>query len=157
MRSISRFVRATAVAAALAAAIAGPASATQPVVRTWTNDVDVAYFDCGSFEAHGVWTISHRLTVFRDASGLEVSDHEIVDFKGAFVNPETGASIPDSGRIVFIDTLAPDGSFLSTVQKSVRRNAYLHEAWRYDSRTDSFSGMSRFDAGIEDACEALGA
>ena len=157
MRSISRLVRATAVAGALAFAIAGPAMATPPEVITWTNDVDVPYFDCGSFEAHGVWTISHRLTLFRDASGTAVSDHEVVVFRGAFVNPDTGAAIPDSGRIVFFDTLAPDGSYLTTIQNSVRRNPYLHEAGRYDFQTDTYHGMSHFGAGVDQPCEALGA
>ena len=157
MRSLRRLAGATVIAGTLVAALAGPAAAHKPEVITWENDVDAEYFDCGSFVAHGVWTVSHRLTLYHDASGIAVSDHEIVDFNGSFVNPETGASIPDSGRIVFFDTLAPDGSYLTTVQKTVRRSSYLHESWRYDSLTDSFSGMSRFDAGIDAACEALGA
>ena len=157
MRSIRRLLVAATTAGALASALAIPATATSPEVRTWSNDVDVPYFDCGSFEAHGVWTISHRLTLFHDTSGVEISDHEIVDFKGAFVNPDTGASIPDSGRIVFFDTLAPDGSYLATIQNTVRRNRYLHESFRYDFQADAFHGMSRFDAGIEAACKALGA
>ena len=157
MRSIRRLLAATTIAGTLAAALAIPASAMAPEVITGTADVDVAYFDCGTFEAHGVWTINRRVTVFHDASGTAVRDHEIVDFKGAFVNPETGASIPDSGRIVFFDTLAPDGSYLTTIQNTVRRNRYLHESFRYDFQADAFHGMSRFDAGIEAACKALGA
>jgi len=156
MRSIRRLLVAATTAGALAAVLAIPAAARAPEFRTWSNDVDVPYFDCGSFEAHGVWTISHRLTLFHDASGTAVSDHEIVDFKGAFVNPDTGASIPDSGRIVFFDTLAPDGSYLTTIQNTVRRNRYLHESFRYDFQADAFHGTSRFDAGIEAACKALG-
>ena len=157
MPSIRRLCVASTVAAALAVAMAIPAAAKAPEVKTWANEVDVPYFDCGSFEAHGVWTVSHRLTTYRDAAGVAVSDHEIVDFKGAFVNPDTGASIPDSGRTVYFDTLAPDGSFLTTIQNSVRRNPYLHEAFRYDFQTDAAHGMSHFDAGVEAACEALGA
>ena len=157
MRSIRRLIVASTSAGVLAVALAIPAAAYSPEVVTWTNDVDVPYFDCGSFEAHGVWTVSHRLTLFRDASGVAVSDHEIVDFKGAFVNPATGASIPDSGRTVYFDTLAPDGSYLTTIQNSVRRNPYLHESFRYDFQTGAAHGMSRFDAGVDAACEALGA
>ena len=141
----------------LALAVVTPAAASAPQVITWSNDVDVAYFDCGTFEAHGVWTVNHRLTFFYDRTGTAIRDIEVVEFTGAFVNPDTGASIADSGRSTYFDTLDADGNYLTTVQDFVRHNAYLHEAGRYDFQADAFHGMSRFDAGIEAACAALGA
>jgi len=140
----------------LGLAAVAPAAASTPQVYTWSNPVDVAYFDCGAFEAHGVWTITHRLTIFVDGSGTPVRDIERVDFRGAFVNPLTGASIPDGGHIEYFDTLDPDGDIATTIKTFVRNNPYLHEAGRYDFQTDAFSGMSRFDAGVAAACAALG-
>ncbi len=154
---LRRILTGSTAAMVLALGLAFPAAAATPQVYTGSNDVDVAYFDCGTFVAHGVWTISHRLTIFLDAAGNPVRDHEIVDFAGAFVNPDTGASISDSGRIVYFDTLDSNGDYLTTIKNFVRRNAYLHEAGRYDFQTDAFHGMSRFDAGISAACNALGA
>ena len=72
--------------------------------------VDAPYFDCGSFEAHGVWTVSHVLTIFFDADGTPIRDREKVEFTGAFVNPLSGASISDSGQILWFDTLEPGRS-----------------------------------------------
>ena len=152
-----RTITGAAAALALAISMAAPAAAAAPQVYTRTAEVTFPYFDCGTFEAHAVWTINSRLTVFVDPAGTPISDHEVVDFSGAFVNPDTGASIADSGRIVYRDTLDANGDILTTTQMFVRRSAYLHEAGRYDFQTDMFSGMSNFDAGLAAACAALGA
>lgn len=152
-----RTIASAAATIVLAAGLAGPAAAATPEFITWSNNVDVPYFDCGAFEAHGVWTVSHRLTLYLDASGTAVRDREVVEFVGAFVNPITGVSIPDSGRSTYFDTLDADGNYLTTIQTFVRHNAYLHEAGRFDFQTETFHGMSRFDdAGIAAACTALG-
>src|SRR5262249_61256284 len=97
-----RLTAATFAAAALLAATVGTSLAAGPQVSTWSNDVDVPYVDCGDFWANGVWTVSHRLTVWSDADGVPLRDHEIVDFKGAFVNAETGKAVADSGRSVYV-------------------------------------------------------
>jgi hypothetical protein len=140
----------------LAGSVAGTAFADQPAVYTWSNPVDTPYFDCGSFDAHGVWEVSHRLTLFSDGSGTPVRDIEVIDFVGAFVNPNTGASIPDSGRIIFFDTLDAQGNYVTTMSNVVRHNAYLHAAGRSDFQTGAYHGMDDFDAGVAAACAALG-
>ena len=144
-------------AMALALGVSGTALAAEPQVYTWSNPVDTEYFDCGSFVAHGVWTVSHRLTLFLDASGTPTRDIEVIEFSGAFVNPDTGASIPDSGRITFFDTLDANGEYLTTMSNVVRHNAYLHSAGRTDFQTGAYHGMDDFDAGVAAACAALGA
>ena len=141
----------------LTLATAGVSLATSPQVYTWTNPVDVEYFDCGSFQAHGVWDISHRLTFFLDANGVATRDMEVVSFVGAFVNPNTGASIPDSGRVTYWDTLDADGNYLTTVSTVERHSAYFHGAGRTNFQTGTFRGLDKFDAGIPAACAALGA
>lgn len=146
-----------AMAAMLLLVAAGPASAAAPRVETWTNDVDTPYIDCGTFEAHGVWTISHVLTTYTDNAGSPVRDREKVEFKGAFVNPETGASISDGGQIIWFDTLDADGNFLTTMQNVVRRSTYLHAAGRTDFQTFEHHGVDRFDVNAAAACAALGA
>lgn len=153
---LKRTITGAAATVVLALGLASPAAAAAPQVITWSNQVDVPYFDCGGFEAHGVWTVSHRLALFVDPSGVPVRDHEIVNFDGAFVNPVSGASIPDSGRSTYFDTLDAQGNYLTTVQTFVRHSPYLHEAGRYDFRTGTFHGMSRFEAGIAAVCAALG-
>jgi hypothetical protein len=144
-------------AVALALGVSGTALAAQPQVYTWSNAVDTEYFDCGSFVAHGVWDISHRLTFFVDEAGTAVRDIEVIEFAGAFVNPLTGASIADSGRITFFDTLDANGDYLTTMSNVVRHNAYLHSAGRSDFQSGAYHGMDRFDAGVVAACAALGA
>ena len=136
---------------------AGPASAAAPQVYTWSNDVDSPYFDCGSFEAHGVWSISHVLTIYVDGAGTPVRDREKVEFTGSFVNPDTGASIADSGQIIWFDTLDADGNYVTTMQNVVRKSAYLHAAGRTDFQTFEHHGVDRFDANVAAACAALGA
>ncbi len=141
----------------LGAVMVGSVTAASPQVDTWTNTVDVPYFDCGPFDAHGVWTITHRLTLYADAEGIIVRDREVVDFRGAFVNPDTGAAVADSGRIIYFDTLAPDGSYLTTMQNFHRVSRFLHEAGRFDFQTETLHGMTTFDAGIDAVCAELGA
>jgi hypothetical protein len=145
------------IAAALLLAAAGPAAATAPEVETWTNEVDTPYFDCGDFVANGVWTVSHVLTTYLDRDGTPLRDREKVEFSGAFVNAETGASIPDSGQIIWFDDLAPDRSFLATWSNVIRRSAYLKVAGRTDFQTGVHHGVERFDVNIPAACAALGA
>ena len=144
-------------ALALALGVSGTAMADQPQVYTWSNSIDRPYFDCGSFDAHGVWEVSHVLTLFLDASGTPIKDTEVVEFVGAFVNPLTGVSIPDSGKTTYFDTLDANGDFLTTMANSVRHNAYLHSAGRSDFQTGAYYGMDDFDGGIAAACAALGA
>jgi hypothetical protein len=141
----------------LALGINGTVLAAQPEVVTWTNHVDVPYFSCGTFEAHGVWAITHHLTLYVDQTGTAIRDTEVVDFSGAFVNPVSGASIADSGRITYFDTLDADGNYLTTMANVVRHSAYLHSAGRTDYQSGRFVGIDRFDAGLADACAALGA
>ena len=156
MHPIRRMMGAGLVAGLLLAG-AQPAAAASPEVYTWSNDVDAAYFDCGSFEAHGVWTVSHVLTFYLDQEGTAIRDREKVEFTGAFVNPETGASIRDSGQIMWFDTLAPDGSYLTTMSNVIRRSDYFKVAGRTDFQHGTFHGVDRFDVNIPAACAALGA
>lgn len=141
----------------MALGLAAPVAADgKPTVATWSNPVDVPYFDCGTFTAHGVWTVSHVLTTWFHADGTPDRDIEQVSFSGAFVNTETGASIADSGRIIFFDTLAPDFSYLSTDSNVVRHSAYFRVAGR-STASGAFHGVDRFDVNIPAACAALGA
>ena len=130
--------------------------AAGPQVETWSNHVDREYFECSTFTAHGVWDISHQLTIFVDSSGTPIRDIEVVEFKGAFVNPDTGVSIGDSGRITYFDTLDTNGDYLTTMSNVVRRSAYFHSAGRNDFQTGAFHGTDSFDAGVPAACAALG-
>jgi len=140
----------------LTLAIAGPALASTPTVETWSNQVDAPYFDCGTFEAHGVWTVSHVLKTFYAKDGTPTRDIEQMAFTGAFVNPDTGASIRDSGKVEYFDVLAPDFSYVSTAANVLRRSDYFKVAGRND-RSETFHGVDRFDVNIPAACAALGA
>lgn len=151
----TRFIGSGIASLAFALLVSGTALASAPQVYTWTNEVDTPYFECDTFEVHGVWTVSHRLTVFLNPAGNPVRDIEKVDFVGAFVNPETGASIPDSGHIIWFDTLDADGNYLTTVSNSVRLNQYLHSAGREDFQTGAYHGRNGWD-GVDAACAALG-
>jgi hypothetical protein len=153
---LKRIAAAAVTAAGLVAATVGPAAAVTPDVFTWSNDVDRPFVDCDGFTAYGVWTISHRLTIYYDASGMPIKDHEIVDFRGAIVNHDTGASVADSGRIVFFDTLNPDGSFATTMANAVRRSAYVHHAGRSDFQTGVYHGNADTSDEYAALCEALG-
>jgi hypothetical protein len=113
--------------------------------------------DCPGFPVTGVWDITHRLTIFFDSAGTAIRDIEAVDFAGRLVNASTGAWVADSGSRVFFDTLAPDGSFLTTYAVQVRHSAYVHGAGRIDFQTGEFRGLDGLDpAGIAALCEALG-
>jgi hypothetical protein len=105
----------------------------------------------------GVWEIGHKLTIFYDAAGTPIRDIEQVDFSGRIVNVETGAWVADSGSRVYFDTLAPDGSYLTTYAVEQRKSRYVHNAGRTDFQTGTFSGHDGFgDANIAALCEALG-
>ena len=136
---------------------AAPAAAGTPTVDRWTVHVERPFVDCAGFATVGVWDISHRLTVFYDSDGVATRDIEAVDFVGEIVNPSTGASVPDSGSRTFFDTLAPDGSFLTTYMVEMRKSAYVHTAGRTDFQTGAFAGTAGLsDAGIVALCGALG-
>jgi hypothetical protein len=136
---------------------AAPVAAATPTIASWTVHVERPFVDCSGFSTVGVWDISHRLTTFFNAAGVATRDIEQVDFVGEIVNGSTGASVPDSGSRTFFDTLAPDGSFLTTYMVEMRKSAYLHTAGRTDFQTGDSHGLNRFDdAGIGALCEALG-
>lgn len=133
-----------------------PAAAVTPSVETWTVHREVPFVDCPGFTTVGAWDITHRLTVFYDANGVAIRDIERIDFVGEIRNAETGASVPDSGGRIFFDTLAPDGSYLTTYSTEVRHSAYIHVAGRSDWQTGDFRGVNNFDdAGIASLCAAL--
>jgi hypothetical protein len=152
----ARRLTTVAAALALALAVAGPAMAAKPDVTTWTNQVDAPYFDCGSFVAHGVWSVSHVLKTFFAGDGTPTRDIEQMSFTGSFVNPDTGTSIRDSGKVEYFDVLAPDYSYVSTAANVLRHSDYFKVAGRTD-RSGTFHGVDRFDVNIPAACAALGA
>jgi len=136
---------------------AGPAAAAAPTVETWTVHVERPFVDCPDFSVLGVWDITHRLTLFVDAQGTPTRDIERVDFRGHLVNTSTGASVPDSGTRTFFDTLAPDGSYLTTYGVQVRHSEYVHTAGRTDFQTGVFHGRDgRGPGSIFALCDALG-
>ena len=136
---------------------AAPAAAATPSVESWTVQIERPFADCGGFSVNGVWEISHKLTLYFDSQGIATRDIEQVDFSGHLVNDRTGASVADSGSRTFFDTLAPDGSFLTTYMVQVRKSSYVHSAGRIDFQTGDARGMDRMDSGGIDAlCEALG-
>jgi hypothetical protein len=136
---------------------AAPAVAATPTVESWTVHVQRPFVDCATFSVVGVWDISHRLTLYYDAAGIATRDNERVDFAGQLVNASTGAAVADSGTRIFFDTLAPDGSFLTTYAVQVRHSAYVHVAGRTDFQTGDFNGVNGLDdAGIAALCAALG-
>jgi hypothetical protein len=135
---------------------AGPATAASPSVDSWTVHVERQFVDCPDFSVLGIWDIRHRLTVFVDASGTATRDIEQVDFSGRLVNTSTGDWVADSGARTFFDTLAPDGSFLTTYMVQVRHSAYVHTAGRTDFQTGDFNGRDGLgSAGIAALCQAL--
>ena len=93
---LKRLAAAALTAAALLIATVGPSVAAAPQVDTWSNDVSVPYVDCGTFTADGVWTVRHRLTMWLDAAGNPLSDHEIVTFSGALVTSRARTSTSSS-------------------------------------------------------------
>ena len=139
------------------AASAGAVAAAVPTIESSTVHVERPFIDCPDFSTLGVWDISHRLTIFYDAEGTPVRDIEQVDFSGRIVNTETGAWVADSGARTYFDTLAPDGSFLTTYAVEVRHSDYIHGAGRTDFQTGDYNGLNGFDpANLDALCEALG-
>jgi hypothetical protein len=154
---LSRLGIATVAALTIGTAVISTASAATPTLETWSNhSLSVDYFECGDQPINGDWIVTHHLTTFYNKDGTPARDIEKIDFVGAFVNPANGASIPDSGQIVFFDTLAPDYSYLATVMNVVRKSAYLHAAGRNDFDSGKSVGMDNWDAGVAAACAALG-
>lgn len=154
-RTTHRLATLTIAGAALLAS-AAPTAAATPTVNEWTAHVERPFVDCPGFSVVGVWEISHRLTVFLDSSGVATRDIERVDFRGRLVNASTGAWVEDGGARTFFDTLAPDGSFLTTYMVQVRKSAYVHTAGRTDFQTGAFTGRDGLDAaGIANLCDAL--
>ncbi len=138
------------------AGLAAPVQAASPSVETWTNQVDVPYLSCPGFDVNGVWAISHRLTFFFDANGVAIRDTERVDYAGRFVNATSGSWVLDSGSILYFDTLAPDGSYLTTISNQVRHDAFTHTAGRLDFQSGAFRGRDGWsDAGVAELCAAL--
>ena len=112
------------------AALAAPVAAARPEMYSWSNHRDGPALDCPGFVAYGEWDLDHTLTLFGAEDGTPDSDIETVAFEGSFYNPATGASVPDRGTKRFLDELAPDGSYLSTVMTYQRTDAFVHEAGR---------------------------
>ena len=136
---------------------AAPVAAVTPTVDSWTVHVERPFVDCPDFSVVGVWDISHQLTLYFDSEGIATRDTERVDFAGQLVNAFTGASVADSGTRIFFDTLAPDGSFLTTYAVQVRHSRYIHGAGRIDFQTGDFHGLDGMGPGsISALCEALG-
>ena len=136
---------------------AAPAAAAAPTVQSSTVHVERPFVDCGSFTTVGIWDISHRLMLFSDASGTPIRDIERVEYVGRIVNPTTGAWVADSGLRTYFDTLAPDGSYLTTYMVDVRHSAYVHGAGRTDFQTGELHGRDGFaPANVDALCEALG-
>jgi hypothetical protein len=133
-----------------------PAAAAPPSMESSTIHREGLFEECPDFSIIGVWDISHKLTIFYDANGVAIRDIEQIEFSGQLVNASTGASVPDSGARTFFDTLAPDGSFLTTYVVQVRHSAYVHGAGRFDFQTGVFRGVSEVDAdNLAALCEAL--
>jgi hypothetical protein len=157
IRSSTRRGVALALASASLLVAAGPAAAVTPTVETSTVHVERPFVDCPTFTVMGVWDIRHRLTYFYNSDGVAIRDIEQVDFSGRLVNTSTGAWVADSGSRSFFDTLAPDGSYLTTYMVEVRKSAYVHGAGRTDFQTGDFNGReSMAPANVAALCDALG-
>lgn len=117
-------------ALAISTAGAGAVFASGPAFDSWTNHRDGPALDCPTFVAYGEWELVHTLTIWFDANGAPQRDIERLVFTGRFYNPETGTSVADRGTKRFLDTLAPDGSYLSTVMTYQRIDRYVGEAGR---------------------------
>lgn len=156
-RSTRHRAAALALGGAALLASAAPAAAAAPSVDSWTVHVERPFVDCPDFPVVGVWDIAHKLTLFSDATGTATRDIERVDFGGRLVNAETGAWVPDSGTRIFFDTLAPDGSYLTTYMVQVRHSAWIHTAGRTDFQTGASNGVDGMGADrIAALCAALG-
>ena len=156
-RSAKTRVGGLALAGAALLLTASPAAAVSPTVEETTVHVERPFVDCPGFSTIGIWDISHKLTLFYDSAGVAIRDIEAIEFEGRIVNATSGAWVPDSGARKFFDTLAPDGSFLTTYMVQVRKSAYVHTAGRVDFQTGAFHGTDGFgDDGIAALCDALG-
>jgi hypothetical protein len=156
-RSRNRRLAATLFAGAALLLSAVPALAAKPSVESWDAQREGPFEDCPGFSTIGSWDIHHKLTYFYDSDGIAIRDIDQVDFTGRIVNAETGAWVPDSGSRTFFDTLAPDGSFLTTYMVTVRKSDYVHDAGRVDFQTGGFHGHEGFTPdNIAALCEALG-
>ena len=145
------------VAGGLLLALVPGASAAAPVVETWENPRYGSYLDCPTFTVYGDWTVTHRLTTFFTNGGTPTRDIEVVTFSGRFVNPDNGSWVPDSGRIVYFDTLDADFNYLTTMSNSQRTSAYVHGAGRRDFQLDTFRGRDgESSVNVAALCAALG-
>ena len=157
IRSSKHRVAALVMASVAAMASVGAVAAAAPVVDSSTVHVERPFIDCPDFSTLGVWDINHRLTLFVDSEGTPIRDIEQVEFSGRIVNTSTGAWVADSGARTYFDTLAPDGSFLTTYAVEQRHSLYIHGAGRTDFQTGDFNGLDAFDpANLDALCEALG-
>lgn len=107
---------------------AAAALAATPARFSWTYHYDGPALDCPTFTANGDWVINHELTIYLDANGVAQSDLERLAFSRRFYNPSTVTSVADTGTKRFLDTLAPDGSYASTVMTFQRTDQFVHEA-----------------------------
>jgi len=145
-----------AVATAAMLLTAAPAAAATPTMESSTIHREGPFAECPDFSIVGVWDISRKLTIFYDNDGVAIRDIEQVEFSGQLVNASTGASVPDSGSRTFFDTLAPDGSFLTTYVVQVRHSAYVHGAGRFDFQTGVYHGLGEVTPEhLAALCEAL--
>jgi hypothetical protein len=136
---------------------AAPTAAAVPTRDSWTVHIERPFVDCADFSTVGIWDISHKLTVYYDSDGVATRDIEQVDFSGRIVNASTRAWVADSGSRTFFDTLAPDGSFLTTYAVEVRHSRYVHGAGRTDFQTGEHNGLDGFaPANVDALCQALG-
>jgi hypothetical protein len=157
LRRLRRSIASAGAALVLLGLVVAPASANSPAAETWTNHVDRPYLSCDGFDAVGVWDIRHKLTSFFNSSGVAIRDTERVDYTGRFVNSVTGAWVADSGATTYFDTLAPDGSYLTTYATLVRHSAFIHGAGRIDFQTGEYHGRDgESAAGVASLCAALG-
>ena len=156
-RSLRNRVAATVVAGAALALAAGPAAAVTPTTETWSDHLERAFTDCGGFTVIGAWDFDHKVTFYYGADGVAIRDIEHLDFSGRLINSVTGAWVADAGARTFFDTLAPDGSYLTTYSVQVRKSEYVHTAGRLNFQNDDFHGVDGFTAANMAAlCQALG-
>ena len=155
IRSSKHRVAALVMAGAALAASTGAAAAAAPTTETSTVHIERPFTECAGFSVLAIWDISHRLTFFYDSEGVAIRDIETVDFTGRLVNESTGAWVADSGSRTFFDTLAPDGSYLTTYMVQQRTSKYIHNAGRLDFQTGTFRGVYG-EGNLDALCEALG-
>ena len=148
-------VAALVIAGVALAASSGAAAAASPTSETSTVHIERPFTDCPGFTFLAIWDISRKLTFFYDSEGVAIRDIESVDFTGRLVNESTGAWVADSGSRTYFDTLAPDGSFLTTYMVQQRTSRYIHSAGRIDFQTGTFRGLDG-EANMDALCEALG-